>query len=66
MTHSGSYCLYCERDSEQVPLLAMRYRDAEVWICPQHLPILIHEPAKLAGKLPGAEDLNPAPGHDHH
>lgn len=66
MTESKTQCLYCECDSEQVPLLAMRYRDAEVWICPQHLPILIHEPAKLAGKLPGAEDLSPAPGHDSH
>ena len=66
MTEIKNQCLYCERDSEQVPLLAMQYRDAQVWICPQHLPILIHEPAKLADKLPGAEDLNPAPGHDHH
>jgi hypothetical protein len=29
------------------------------------LPILIHEPAKLAGKLPGAADMQPAAGHDH-
>ena len=63
MTEIKTQCLYCDRDSEQVPMLAMRYRDAEVWICPQHLPILIHEPAKLADKLPGAENLSPAPGH---
>jgi hypothetical protein len=66
MTEGKNLCLYCGCDSEQVPLLAMQYRDAQVWICPQHLPILIHEPAKLADKLPGAEDLNAAPGHDHH
>jgi hypothetical protein len=27
---------------------------------------LIHEPQKLAGKLPGAENFSPPPGHDHH
>lgn len=58
-------CVHYERGSEEVPLLALRYRDAEVWICPQHLPILIHKPAQLAGKLPGVEQLAPAAAHDH-
>jgi hypothetical protein len=49
------HCLYCERDSDQVPLLALKFQEAELWICPQHLPILIHKPAQLAGKLPGAD-----------
>jgi hypothetical protein len=56
-------CVYCDRDSDQVPLIALRYQAAEAWICPQHLPMLIHAPAKLAGKLAGAERLAPA---DHH
>jgi hypothetical protein len=33
-------------------------------ICPQHLPLLIHDPARLIGKLPGAEKLRPADHHD--
>ena len=66
MTENNPKCIYCERDSDQIPLLTLRFRDGEVWICPQHLPILIHEPTKLAGKLPGAEGTQPAPGHDHH
>lgn len=66
MTDSNSKCLYCKQDSDQVPLLRLQFRDTAFFICPQHLPILIHEPAKLAGKLPGVEDLSPAPGHDHH
>ena len=56
-------CLYCQRSSDKVPLIMLRYREETVWICPQHLPILIHEPAKLAGKLPGAENLA-AEDHD--
>jgi hypothetical protein len=55
--------LVCERSTDQVPLLEMKYRDAEVWICPQHLPILIHKPADLETKLPGAASFGPSAGH---
>jgi hypothetical protein len=58
-------CLYCERDNLQVPLLAIQYQDKELWICPQHLPILIHKPAQLAHKLPGMEKIDPPEGHIH-
>jgi hypothetical protein len=36
---------------------------SDMWICPQHMPILIHDPAQLVGKMPGAENLKPS---DHH
>lgn len=57
-------CLLCERDSTATPLVRLEYRDAPLWICPQHLPVLIHDPARLVGKLPGAERLKPADHHD--
>ncbi len=57
-------CLYCERSEDVVPLIQMRYQGKAVYICPQHLPILIHDPAQLADKLPGAKNLAPAE-HDH-
>jgi hypothetical protein len=66
MTDTQSSCVYCERTSDQVPLLVLRYQAAEMWICPQHLPILTHQPARLAGKLPGAENLAPPEEHHHH
>jgi hypothetical protein len=44
-------CVQCDRTSDEVPLLWLVYRDTEAWICPQHLPVLIHKPAELAGKL---------------
>jgi hypothetical protein len=65
MTSLDQSCLYCELNSNQVPLINFSYQGKELWICPQHLPILIHEPQKLAGKLPGAENLSPPQGHDH-
>lgn len=57
-------CLFCERSSEQVPLITLSYQSHTLWICPQHLPVLIHEPAQLIGKLPGAENLSPAEHRD--
>jgi hypothetical protein len=51
------------QDSESVPLLALTYQGKTYHICPQHLPLLIHQPEKLADRLPGAENLQQAAGH---
>lgn len=42
----------------------MRYQEADVYICPQCLPVLIHKPANLAEKLPGLENVQPRQ-HEH-
>ena len=65
MTNQLPKCVYCERDSHEVPLVALGSQDSEAWICPQHLPILIHKPQALAGKLPGVENLT-SEDHNHH
>jgi len=59
-----SACLACGRSKQQTPLLALEYRESRLWICPQHLPVLIHDPHQLVGMLPGAENLSPADHHD--
>jgi hypothetical protein len=66
MFPSSDYCLYCERNSSQVPLITLVFQEQELSICPQHLPILIHSPAKLADKLPSLGQLPPAEEHHHH
>ena len=57
-------CLVCGRTSDDVPLLTFAYRGGEHCICPQHLPMLIHSPARLADVLPGADRLSAADHHD--
>ena len=54
----------CQRDSDATPLLTLEYRGTTIRICPQHLPVLIHDPARLVGILPGAEELQPSEVHD--
>jgi len=53
-------CLVCKRDENEVPVVKFDYQGNHLWICPQHIPMLIHDPSKLVGLLPGAENLNPA------
>ena len=65
MNTNEEKCLYCERDASQVPLLALHYGRQNLWICPQHLPILIHKPEQLADKLPGATFMIDPDSHHH-
>ena len=64
MNANEPLCLACDRSSDVVPLLTLTYRGRTHHICPQHLPLLIHDPARLVGRLPGAEGLAPAEHHD--
>jgi len=50
-------CVFCQRGDNEVPLVELSFQKQQYWICPQHIPILIHEPTKLAGMLPGAENM---------
>jgi hypothetical protein len=58
-------CVYCDRSSTEVPLILLHYQNAVVWICPQHLPILIHKPKQLADKLPGAANFGKPDDRPH-
>lgn len=57
-------CLNCGRSSNEIPLLNLEFRGETYQLCPQCLPVMIHTPQKLAGKLPGAEHFPPA-NHEH-
>ena len=63
-TASPKRCVACERGTDQTPLLLFEFRGATFHICPQHLPLLIHDPGQLIGRLPGAETLSPAEHRD--
>lgn len=65
MSDNTPTCLYCQRSDELVPLLQVAFRGTQYWICPQHLPIMIHKPEQLADRLPGIEVI-PTEGHSHH
>lgn len=52
-------CLVCKHTSEQTPLIAFEFQGKTYFVCPQHLPLLIHKPHELVGLLPGADKLSP-------
>jgi hypothetical protein len=57
-------CLACQRGADAVPLIDLDYQGSSYAICPQHLPILVHDPTALTGLLPGAENLTPSDHKD--
>jgi len=65
MNNPEEKCIYCERNSDEVVLMLLRYQNNTCWICPQHLPILIHKPEQLADKLPGAAGFGTPDSHAH-
>ena len=44
-------CLLCGETSQELPLINVTYKGKQIYICSGHLPVLIHEPQKLAEKL---------------
>ncbi|MFN8454037.1 MAG: hypothetical protein U0401_05070 [Anaerolineae bacterium] len=58
-------CLNCNRPETAIPLVSLRYAGSQAWICSQCLPILIHQPQQLVGKISGAENFSPAQPHGH-
>ncbi len=65
MNNPEEKCIYCERNSDEITLMLLRYQNNTYWICPQHLPILIHKPEQLADKLPGAAGFGKPDSHVH-
>lgn len=63
MNQNKPVCIACGEDNHQVPLISFTFRGEQYFICPQHLPLLIHKPAQLADRLPGLELLGPPEGH---
>lgn len=57
-------CLNCGRSEQEIPLVALHYRGEAWYVCPQCFPVMIHQPNKLVGKLPGAENMQPANHED--
>jgi hypothetical protein len=57
-------CVVCEDAQDAQPLLSFLFRGQTRWICARHLPILIHDPARLAARVPGTETLLPSK-HEH-
>ncbi len=56
MSHTKA-CIVCKKTSIETPVTKFYHKDSEFYICPQHLPVLIHNPQELVGLLDGADNL---------
>lgn len=50
-------CLVCKKSETQVPVTKFYYQKSEFYICPQHMPVIIHNPQELVGLLNGADNF---------
>lgn len=50
-------CIVCKKSSMETPVTKFYHKDTQFYICPQHIPILIHNPQELVGLLDGADKL---------
>ncbi|HKJ80796.1 MAG TPA: hypothetical protein VJ954_02130 [Ignavibacteriaceae bacterium] len=53
-------CLNCNASENDIPLVTLTYTGKPEFICSRCLPLLIHQPERLAGKLEKAEKIPPA------
>jgi len=58
-------CVFCDRTSEEVPLISFEYKGKEYRICTAHLPLLLHKPEMFVGKLADAGNQW-SDGDEHH
>jgi len=50
-------CIICKKGEAEIPVTRFEYKGQEFWICPQHIPVLIHDPHQMANLLPGADQF---------
>ncbi len=50
-------CLVCKKTSTEIPVTKFYYQESEFYICPQHMPVIIHNPKELIGLIDGADNF---------
>ncbi|REE83263.1 hypothetical protein BX611_0550 [Lutibacter oceani] len=50
-------CLVCKKAATEIPVTKFYYQESEFYICPQHMPTIIHNPQELIGLLDGADSF---------
>ena len=50
-------CLVCKKTAAEIPVTKFYYQESEFYICPQHMPTIIHNPQELIGLIDGADEF---------
>ena len=53
-------CINCDHSEEDMPLINIQYKGKKIFVCSGCMPILLHSPEKMAGKLTDADKIQPA------
>lgn len=52
MASENATCMVCGCDDTELPLISLQFQGKPLWICPKHMPVLIHDADKLVHQLP--------------
>lgn len=58
MESKSPQCVQCQRSSDETPLVPLRFQGRNLWICTEHLPILIHKSEQIMHLLAAAGEAN--------
>ncbi len=50
-------CINCGKSDNEAPILQMKFRGAQMWICSGCIPVLIHRPEQLMGQLTSVNNI---------
>jgi len=50
-------CINCDQSEEEIPLINIQYKGEKIFVCSGCMPILLHSPAKMVGKLKDADKI---------
>ncbi len=53
---SVNQCVVCGQTESEMPLVAMRYRGVQVWVCTACIPVVIHHAHQIMGRLQQAAE----------
>lgn len=44
-------CFNCQSSEQEVPVVSLKYKGKDLWVCPRCIPSMIHEPQLVQTKL---------------
>ena len=50
-------CVNCDRSEEEMPLINIQYKGEKIFVCSGCMPVLLHSPAKMVGKIQDADKI---------
>lgn len=55
MSEMKEICFNCQRDENEIPIIAWKYQKRPLWVCCECMPLLIHKWSQIVGRVGSSE-----------